>query len=61
MKPEDFKNATRHADAFRYFRDEASVWLDLSRVSLVYQQQCWNWFLLGWLAKAKQRQDLDQR
>lgn len=61
MKPEDFKLAMRHSEAFRYFCEDASVWLDLSRVSLMYQQQCWNWFLLGWLAKAKQRQELLRR
>jgi hypothetical protein len=60
MKAEDFKHATRHSEAFRYFCHDASVW-HLSRMSLIEQQYRWKWFLLGWLAKAKQRQELLRR
>jgi hypothetical protein len=48
MNPEDFKHATRHADAFKCFQADASVWLDLRQMTLTEQQYRWNWFLLGW-------------
>ena len=57
MKKSDFLDSVAHGDAWRYFCKEMAGKL----YSLENQQNAWNWFLDGWLAKAKQQDTLRNR